>query len=519
MLGRVLLTVALAVLASVSSVHSARLYHRDGALAAIATRPTTPRTWAVTAVAPTSARHTVTIALHLQQLDYMQQLFHDIHDPTHPQWLNHLTREQIHAIIAPPAHITDKLLQWMQAEQGVPVEHVEYLIGANAIRVNSTIGHINRLFNTTMHEYTHTDGRKAYRQLGGSYVPDEFAPLIHIVDGLAMMPLAMRKHGRVIEMDAYLNARSSEQHGAEDTAASGLSKASLAAGIPKCTDFNVIIPVNSLYGWYNITDQSSSHIGTNPTTSTKSVQFFTGTSPDDDNLQPNSFSPSDLTSYSQLWSQSASGSALKVQTVLGPNNASDPTGEPSLDVQSMTALNPLAANQFELVDGDDSFVFTWAAGFVSRTNIAQVVSISYGQDESEFLRSVPSNDTQEGILVSQYLAATNNLVSTLQPRCHQAVSPCTHAPLLLLVPCLFVALLISAAAAAALLDLRAVQFMVIGARGTTILASSGDDGAQGLDISVIDTGARCNYTTNPDNPSGPIGPSVSVSAHHTCTRE
>jgi len=247
MLGRVLLAASLCLLAFVSPVRAARLYHRDGALAATAGRPTTPRTWAATAIAPTTAQHTVTIALHLQQLDYMQQLFHDIHDPTHPQWLNHLTREQIHAIIAPPTHVTDKLLQWMQDEQGVPVEHVEYLIGANAIRVNSTIGHINRLFNTTMHEYTHTDGRTAYRQLGGSYVPDEFAPLIHIVDGLAMMPLAMRKHSRVIEMDAYLTKQKQKRHAPADASSISPSMAGLGAGIPTGCGFLPIVPPNSMY--------------------------------------------------------------------------------------------------------------------------------------------------------------------------------------------------------------------------------------------------------------------------------
>ena len=149
------------------------------------------------------------------------------------------------------------------------------------------------------------------------------------------------------------------------------------------------------------------------------MQFFTtGTN---NKLQANSFSPSDLSSYSQLWSQSASGSALKVQTVTGPNDPTNPTGEPSLDVQSITALNPLAANQFELTasNGQD---YWWAAGFVSRTNIAQVVSISYGIDESVFLLTDPryANAKQDGILYSQYLAATNNLVSTCTHQCHYA---------------------------------------------------------------------------------------------------
>ena len=52
--------------------------------------------------------------------------------------------------------------------------------------------------------------------------------------------------------------------------------------------------------------------------------------------------------------------------------------------------------------------------------------------------------------------------------------------------------------------------MLIGARGTTLLASSGDDGAQG--INNAGTNPRCNYSTNPVDPSGPPGPSVEFPA-------
>ena len=420
---QLLLAVVVTLCALVPLVRSAKLYHLDGSLSATASRPTTPNTWAVTAVAPTTAPHAVTIALHFENLDYIQQLFQDIHNPQHPQWLNHLTRQQIHDIIAPPQRSTDRLLQWMRVESGVPAEHVEWLVGANAVRVNSTVGHINRLFNTTMHEYTHTDGYTAYRQLGASYVPDEFVSLIHIVDGLAMMPYALKKHGRVLEIDSVL-AKSKKQsatdgsggsadehrHGPSATSESGSGSGGEASvGQATGCGFLPLFPVNSMYGWYNVSDQSTGSVGANPTTSTQTVQFYTSDS--NNNLEANSFSPSDLKSYSQMWSQSTSGTALKVQTVTGPNDPSNPTGEPSLDVQSITALNPVAANQFELT-ANGGQEYWWAAGFVSRINISQVVSISYGIDESVFLLPTYANARQDGIPYYQYMAATNNLVST-----------------------------------------------------------------------------------------------------------
>ena len=436
MLRHGLLAAVLLLSALASVAHSARLYHRDGSLSPTAARPTTRNTWTATAIAPPTAAHTVTIALPLHNREHMEQLFHDIHDPTHPQWLNHLTRQQIHAIVAPPQHATDRLLQWMQYEQQVPAGHIEYLIGANAVRVNSTIEHINRLFNTTMHEFTHTDGHTTYRQLGSSYVPDELVPLIHLVDGLAMMPYAMKKHIRLLELEARSTQKqplpldatldgssSSEENRHGQTAGSGsrgsdstppLQASSPAAslGLPNqvVCGFRPMFPVNSMYGWYNITDQSRAAVGTNPTTSTQTVQFFT-TGDNRGGTEANSFSPSDLSSYSRLWSQSGSGSALKVQTVTGPNDASNPTDEPSLDVQSITSLNPVAANQFELT-ANGGQQFWWAAGFVSRENIAQVVSISYGTDESVFVSPAYANRRLDNTLLGRYLSATNDLVST-----------------------------------------------------------------------------------------------------------
>ena len=55
--------------------------------------------------------------------------------------------------------------------------------------------------------------------------------------------------------------------------------------------------------------------------------------------------------------------------------------------------------------------------------------------------------------------------------------------------------------------------MLIGARGTTILASSGDDGAQGIGNANAINGTRCNYAYNPyGDPYGPRGPSVEFPA-------
>ena len=62
-----------------------------------------------------------------------------------------------------------------------------------------------------------------------------------------------------------------------------------------------------------------------------------------------------------------------------------------------------------------------------------------------------------------------------------------------------------------------VQYMLIGARGTTILASSGDDGAQGLINAEVYNGTQCNYLSSPyyGLPPGPSTEFPAISPYVT----
>ena len=201
-----------------------------------------------------------------------------------------------------------------------------------------------------------------------------------------------------------------------------------------------LFPPNSLYRHYNIPDQSSLSQPATPSTSTSSLQFWT--TDDSGKAVANSFSPSDISAWARIWSNQANPSAFSISPISGPNTPSNPQAEPSLDTQSLATMSPTSAQSFELTSSISVQVFGWATAFTPRPSIPQVVSISYGLPEAVFLTGAQA--TLDGISYSTYLDRAN------------------------------------------------LEFMKITARGTTILASSGDDGAPST------ANPTCDYTAAPD---------------------
>jgi hypothetical protein len=327
--------------------------------------------------------HTVVLALKQSNLEQLHSTHAQIHDPDHPRWLRHLSIEQLHTITALPAAEMDTIVAWL-LESGVVTHEILYPVASDTLRVTTAVLNLNRAFNTTLHRFSRTIHGREYtihRQVGASSLPDHIAAAgsIVFVDGLVKFPLKARGFG---------HRRSMTESGNNYAGCS----------------FAAIFPVNSLYKWYEMPDRSSLAESTRPVTSASVLQFWTEDA--NGNPQPNSMAPNDLALYSRLWSQSSNRQALRVNSINGPNNATYPTTEPSLDVQSMTSFNPLASQNFELTPDLDTFAYGWASSFVSRTNIPQVVSISYGVDEAIYA-SYGSGYEDDGLDFTVYLDRTN----------------------------------------------------------------------------------------------------------------
>ena len=200
------------------------------------------------------------------------------------------------------------------------------------------------------------------------------------------------------------------------------------------------MPVQSLYMYYGIPDRSGSVDASIPRdTSIELLELWTGSSSSE---VVNSYSPTDLSIYNKLWASSPQSLTLSIPAdrIIGPNNAASPTGEANLDVQAALSINPVPSATFETTTAYSESYFGWAVAFQQRATLPQVVSISYGTSEVTFLpvSGQPASSTIDGITIYTYLDRTNT------------------------------------------------ELMKIGLRGTSVLASSGDTGANGINT-------KCQY--------------------------
>lgn len=145
-------------------------------------------------------------------------------------------------------------------------------------------------------------------------------------------------------------------------------------------------------------------------------------------FQYENFNPADLTAYAQQIGLDLS--AVSAKHTVGTNDPTSAQTEASLDIDMVASVNREAANWFWLESGN-GWLYQYATHFFSTEDVPQVVSVSYGWWESDQCTINPSECSQLGVDSNAYVARVN------------------------------------------------VEFQKIGARGVSILASSGDSGANG----------------------------------------
>ena len=141
----------------------------------------------------TAAVHSLVFALQedTARLDALRQLFEEVHNPTHPSWLRHLSASEIHSRIGVDEADVGVITRWLTEQGGVPLANVSWQpSGANVITVHASVAAINRLFNTSMgiwQHRTHT-AVTTLRPTQPYFLPADIRSLVLFIDGLSFMP-------------------------------------------------------------------------------------------------------------------------------------------------------------------------------------------------------------------------------------------------------------------------------------------------------------------------------------------
>ena len=424
---------------------------------------------------------TFAIGLAQQNLDVLQQLFWNVSNPAHHMYRQYQTPAALWALIGPSTTVVSAIARWLVAG-GVSQANVHFY--GDVLEVYASCGAVNALFNTTMYVFLHpATEQTTVSQVGPSYIPDQFAPYIHMVIGIQTFPVPNQHNyvygdrtstlkdwapageagpsstdgastkdphtpTHVMSLRSFQSMYHEDEEGAadfdENAAVSMRREGKHAfATMANAPNSAVVIPpsLQAAYGTPDRTLWTATNMASVPTTSVAVVEFL--------NTGPQSYNPTDLKNFG-IFSGYA-GAALtpaqdfevSVKHVVGVNKKHKPGLEGTVDIQAVSGLNPAAQTWFWLMPST-TWIYSWAYQFYSQIEAGlpypQVVSISYTSSDEYFNCGVPGSSDCEVYGINpadtgdsySYESRTNTL------------------------------------------------FQMIGLAGVTILVSSGDDGANGI---------------------------------------
>ena len=403
---------AVVLFLSLLSLSSSLPVSSDGT-ATLTTR--VPSGWTVSTPASSSLSHWFILSLTQLNLSQLALLHSRVSDPIHPSYQHYLTKPEIDAIVAPPASVVSSVTSWLSAA-GVSASSI--VSHGDALEVNTTVGVVNALFNTTLHTFTNAAGREHVAAANAIHLPAGVAEHVEMVVGVLTFPFPLKHHVHAV---SPRNARVDPRfHTMQRGGSSGISY------------YGIITPrdLAAYYGYPDVTQSSRS--GGNKITSVAVAQFD---SADGRTITYESFSASDIASQGKF------SDVPNIQTApvtVGDYSASHtPQGEPSLDIQVVTANNP-TTNAWFIEEDDTAWIYGLTLTLLSLDPPPQVVSISYGSTEDVCDGGCPDGLSSDSTVT--YLSRTDT------------------------------------------------ELMKLGLMGVSVIAASGDDGANG------DGNVDCKYT-------------------------
>jgi subtilase family serine protease len=417
--------------------------------------------WRLTGPAPLDYEHSVILAIRPNKTGTQRlvELFESIHDPSSPSWLEHLSSpSQLDQITAQPQHVIGSIYSWL-TQSGVSKSNIHYKPGADAIQFKSSVKILNAVFNTTMHTWqfhSQSNGPSNIHALTHgeqAHLPDHLMDYIDFADGLHFMPtITMSNVRKSISSEGATSDASTSVNPSDPSYDMGhstrrkkarsfhsMSQASPRGWWTSWTDEDTVFAQSCLNDFYyqntnltmelfNFGDRSNPNYTGN--VSMAVIQFWTVDS-STGNAVAHNFNQSDLTLFTKLWTDSTVAGPLKIDHAFGVNDSMPGTWIGNAAVIGMSSMYPPASANYELQPSPTTTLYQWCVDFNSRANVPQVISLTLSAPEGAFVMANDRSSVIEGQLASIYLDRIN------------------------------------------------IELMKMGLRGVTVLASSGDDGANG----------------------------------------
>ena len=138
----------------------------------------------------------IVLALKRHNMEQLEALFWSISDPRSKGYGNRMSTEAVRALISPGAAAIGEVTRWLKKHGVAEVEvsaHEDYM------KVAATVGQLEELFGLQFKVFEDGNGRELTRSMDRVVIPEEFADVIALVQGVTDLPPPPTKKKRMAD--------------------------------------------------------------------------------------------------------------------------------------------------------------------------------------------------------------------------------------------------------------------------------------------------------------------------------
>ena len=153
--------------------------------------PELPNEWERLHPAQDTTNMVVTLSLRQQNLRQLAQIAHDVSEPTHNRYGQHLSMKQVQDLTKPSEKTYIMLNKWFD-ESGARISKFEPLQGGAVLRLTMSVNDIRTLFKTTVTRIKRSGSKDTRLRAGDLKIPSYVSNEISAIFGLHGLPLPKR---------------------------------------------------------------------------------------------------------------------------------------------------------------------------------------------------------------------------------------------------------------------------------------------------------------------------------------
>ncbi|KAM3069072.1 hypothetical protein ACMFMG_004253 [Clarireedia jacksonii] len=209
-----------------------------------------PRKWARIGAAPSEHMLNLRIGLRQDRFDELEQALWEVSDPTHQRYGQHLSSSQVDELVKPSNDSLELVHQWL-ADNGIESARLDYSRAKDWIKVSLPVKEVESLLDTKYSIFKHKDSDDFIVRTPSWSLPKHLHSHIEVIQptNSFFRPKALRSNLKIVEdSDTVFNKQAISLTGYNNTTPNISDVCVATAVTPTC--------LRTLYGTYSYTPQA-----------------------------------------------------------------------------------------------------------------------------------------------------------------------------------------------------------------------------------------------------------------------